>query len=33
MIWEFLENVVGIDLSSYGSGWYLMVYNLEPKVI
>ena len=33
MIWEFLEKVVGIDLSSYGSAWHLWVYNLEPKVI
>jgi hypothetical protein len=33
MIWEFLENVVGLDLSSYGSAWHLWVYNLEPKVI
>ena len=33
MIWDFLESVIGIDLSSYGSAWHLWVYNLEPKVI
>lgn len=32
-IFKFLENVVGIDLSSYGSDYHLIVYNLEPKVI
>ncbi len=32
-IFKFLENVVGLDLSSYGSKYHLIVYNLEPKVI
>lgn len=32
-IFKFLENIVGLDLSSYGSKYHLMVYNLEPKVI
>lgn len=32
-IFKFLESVVGLDLSSYGSFYELLVYNLEPKLI
>jgi hypothetical protein len=32
-VFKFLENVVGLDLTSYGSKYQLLVYTLEPRLI